>query len=112
MKYVRVLSVGWGARMNNIRPAKSTKRSIWLLVLPSLHLLTCFSIGLAHLDAGWGYMFVVDIPMSVIILAIAYNFNHPSLLFGILGTLWWYLLSRAADMVIRGLRGTASQPVR
>jgi hypothetical protein len=69
-----------------------------------LHLLSCLFFGVAHVDAAWGYMFLVDIPMSVIILAIAYNFDHPMILFGILGTLWWYLLSRAADMVIRWLR--------
>ena len=38
--------------------------------------------------------------MSVIILTISYDFNHPLIVFGILGTLWWYLLSRAAEMVL------------
>ena len=68
-------------------------------------LLSCLFLGVTHVN-GWGFMFLIDIPMSVIILAIAYNFEHPVILFGILGTLWWYLLSRAADMVIRRLRTT------
>lgn len=71
----------------------------WVHLLPLLHLCVCVFIGLAHLDRAWGYMFLVDIPMSVIILAISYNFNHPLLLFGTLGTLWWYLISRAIEMI-------------
>ena len=70
-------------------------------VLPFSHLCACLTIALAHLESGWGHMFVIDIPMSVIILAVSYNFDHPLLLFGTLGTLWWYLVSRAAEMLFR-----------
>jgi hypothetical protein len=76
-----------------------TQARLWVYLLPFLHLSTCIVIELAHLEAAWGYMFLIDIPMSVIILAISYNFNHPLLLFGALGTLWWYLLSRAVEMI-------------
>jgi hypothetical protein len=79
-------------------------------LLPSLHFVSCLIIGLTGSDAAWGYMFLIDIPMSVIILSVAYSFNHPLLLFGILGTLWWYLLSRAAEMVIRRSRRTPDRP--
>jgi hypothetical protein len=96
--------------MTNIRPPKLTRRVFWLHALPLLHLFSCLFFGVAHVDAAWGYMFLVDIPMSVIILAVAYNFDHPMILFGILGTLWWYLLSRAADMVIRRLRAKDAGP--
>jgi hypothetical protein len=65
-------------------------------VLPFLHLSGCFVIALAHLDSAWGYMFLVDAPASVFVLALAYNHDRPLLLFGIIGTLWWYLLSYAA----------------
>jgi hypothetical protein len=82
----------------------------WVYVLPFLHLCICVVIRLAHLDKAWGYMFLVDIPMSVIILAISYNFDHPLLLFGTLGTLWWYLLSRAAEMI--WIRIFAKRPSR
>jgi len=51
---------------------------------------------------GWGYLLMIDIPMSVIIGAIAYSFQHPLILFGTLGTLWWYFLSRLAEMICRG----------
>jgi hypothetical protein len=55
-------------------------------------------------------MVLVDIPMSVIILAISYSFDHPLLLFGTLGTLWWYLLSRAADMIGSRIRRDSDSP--
>lgn len=38
--------------------------------------------------------------MSVIIVATGYNFDHPLVLFGTLGTLWWYLLSRAVEKTV------------
>jgi hypothetical protein len=62
------------------------------------------TIGIARLDSAWQYLFLIDVPMSVIIGAISYNFDHPLLLFGILGTLWWYLLSRGAEIIFGGFR--------
>jgi hypothetical protein len=70
-------------------------------LLPGLHLFACLTIALAHLNSAWGYLALIDIPMSVIIIAISYSFDHPLILFGTLGTLWWYLLSRAAGIVFR-----------
>ncbi len=71
----------------------------WVYLLPFLHLCVCLAIALMRLDAAWGYLFFVDMPMSVIILAISYNSDHPLVLFGTLGTLWWYLVSRAVWMI-------------
>lgn len=68
--------------------------------MPSLHLCACFVFALAHLGSAWGYMPSVDFPMSLIILFISYSFDHPLLLFGTLGTLWWYLLSRVVEYVL------------
>jgi hypothetical protein len=62
------------------------------------------TIGIARLDSAWQYLFLIDVPMSAIIGAISYNFDHPLLLFGILGTLWWYLLSRGAEIIFGGFR--------
>jgi hypothetical protein len=41
---------------------------------------------------------VIDVAMSVTMVAISYE--SPLLLFGTLGTLWWYLLSRAVEMTV------------
>jgi hypothetical protein len=62
-------------------------------ILPLLHLCTCVIIAATHLVAAWGYMFWVDAPASVFILALAYNHIPPLILFGTIGTLWWYLIS-------------------
>jgi hypothetical protein len=68
-------------------------------LLPFVHLCVCLTIALGHIESAWQYMFVIDIPMSVIIGAISYNYDHPLLLFGTFGTLWWYLVSRAVEMI-------------
>jgi hypothetical protein len=65
-------------------------------VLPLLHLCSCLVIASAHLEAAWGYMLWIDAPVSVFVLALAYSYDRPFLLFGTIGTLWWYLLSYAA----------------
>jgi len=77
----------------------STKRLFLLHLLPFLHLCACFAIALARLDSGWQYLTMIDAPASVLVIALIYNFNHPLILFGIVGTVWWYLLSRAAEMI-------------
>jgi hypothetical protein len=77
-----------------------TKRLRFLLIymLPFLHLCACMIIALARLESGWGYLLFVDAPASILILAESYNWDHPLILFGVFGTLWWYLLSRAAEI--------------
>jgi hypothetical protein len=84
----------------------SNRRIHFILVhlLPFLHLCACLTIALAHLESAWQYMILIDFPMSVIMIAISYNFDHPLLIFGTLGTLWWYLLSRGAEIVFGKLR--------
>ena len=74
---------------------RSPVRSIFLHVLPVLHLCACLTIALAGIGAGWQYMTKIDAPASVLVIALIYNFDHPLVLFGIIGTLWWYLLSVA-----------------
>lgn len=74
--------------------------------MPFLHLCVCLVIAVAHLESAWQYLFVIDIPMSVIIVAISYSFDHPLVLFGTLGTLWWYLLSRVAEMIVNRVFAT------
>jgi RHS repeat-associated protein len=75
-----------------------TRSRVFLLVhiLPFLHLCACLVIALARLGAGWQYMFLIDAPASGFVLALSYNYDHPLILFGTIGTLWWYLLSYAA----------------
>jgi hypothetical protein len=68
-------------------------------LLPLLHLCACIIIVLAQVGRGWEYLGLIDFPASVIIAAMDYNFDHPLFLFGVFGTLWWYLLSRGAQIM-------------
>jgi len=73
----------------------STRQILWTQVPPILHICACVAFTLLHLESAWGYMFWVDAPASVFILALSYNHDRPLLLFGAIGTIWWYLLSFA-----------------
>lgn len=65
---------------------------IVIRLLPVIHLCACIAITVARLD-GWGFMFVVDLPFSILVAALPwYNVPLPWA-FGTLGTLWWYVLS-------------------
>jgi hypothetical protein len=75
------------------------KRLVLIHSLPFIHLLVCLIIATAKIESGWETMLMADFPMSVIVVAIIYNFDHPLLLYGTLGTLWWYLISRTLEMV-------------
>lgn len=90
----------------NLQPA--TKAGIpfrWVHVLPLLHAGACLTIALARLDSAWEWLVHIDAPMSVLIVSALYAFDHPWIVFGTLGTLWWYLLSRGAEMIIRRIAG-------
>lgn len=78
---------------------ESSRVSRLVHILPLAHLCACVVIAVAHMEAAWGYMFWVDAPASVFILALAYNHIQPFVLFGIIGTLWWYLVSYVIQFV-------------
>jgi hypothetical protein len=79
--------------------ARSMGRFFLVHLLPFLHLAACLIIALWRIETGWQTMLLVDFPMSAIVVAIIYNFDHPLLLYGVLGTLWWYLISRVIEMI-------------
>jgi hypothetical protein len=72
--------------------------------LPLLHLCACVVMDLGQVSKGWEYLGVIDFPASVLVGAIGYNFDHPLVLFGVLGTLWWYFLSRVAEYAFNKFR--------
>jgi hypothetical protein len=78
---------------------KPTLSHALVYLLPLLHLCACVVVAFAHVGRGWEYLGLVDIPASVLIVAISYNFDHPLILFGVFGTLWWYLLIRGAEII-------------
>jgi YD repeat-containing protein len=64
-------------------------------LLPVLHLLACLTVSLAGIQSGWQYLTMVDAPASVLVIAVIYSFDHPLVVFGVIGTLWWYVVSLA-----------------
>jgi len=71
----------------------SGKRISLIYLVPFLHLCACLIITVLRLESGWHYMTIVDVPASVLVITFLYDFDHPLILFGTIGTLWWYLLS-------------------
>jgi hypothetical protein len=67
-------------------------------VVPSLHLLLCTAIQLQALryEGSWSWflVFLADFPLSIILMPFSERVP-PIVLFGVFGTLWWFLWSRA-----------------
>jgi hypothetical protein len=86
-------SAAWREAVNlNARHAVS-------LVLPALHVGLCVAtkMGLLASEGSWGWflVFLVDFPFSIALLPLL-KIADPFLVFGILGTAWWYVISRFA----------------
>jgi len=66
-------------------------------VLPTLHLLLCLAIGSGLVPykgewSVWFFVYLLDLPVSI--LALLLHPIPPVISFGVIGTAWWYLLSR------------------
>jgi hypothetical protein len=88
----------------------------WVYLLPALHLCASLTSPLAYyiprLDfvvGVWPYLMLIDFPISIVTFVLAWK---HSVLAGawliVVGTLWWYLLSRGAELVIHKLRDHGS----
>lgn len=64
----------------------------WVFILPLLHLAGCILTAIAGIE--WMPVVVSELPLGPLLAAIAWRFGHPLFWFGILGTLWWFWLSR------------------
>ena len=67
--------------------------SIWIYLLPLLHLLACVVIALGHLVSGVHYLIYVDFPFSLLLVILGWRNDNFLLWFASLGTLWWFFLS-------------------
>ena len=92
---------------------KRTGRLRWFYWPPLIHLAICLIALLGYLVPSlqflgilWSLLTIADIPVSMVTMRLA--FSQHGVLAGVwatvVGTLWWYLLSRASDTVIRRLR--------
>jgi hypothetical protein len=79
----------------------------WIYFLPILHFCACLMSmmgylvpGLQYLHIVWDFIMQADLPVSLVAVALAPNYNSLATLWIIIaGTLWWYALSRAAEFL-------------
>lgn len=76
------------------------------LVLPALHLGLCLATqkGLLASEGSWGWflVFLLDLPLSMALLPLL-KIADPFVVFSVLGTAWWYLISRLAVYAVARL---------
>jgi hypothetical protein len=74
------------------------------LVLPALHLCLCVAtrVGMLAAEGSWAWflVFLVDFPFSILLLPLL-KIADPLLVFGLLGTAWWFLISRVGVYGVR-----------
>ncbi len=86
------------------KPRPSCWRLFALFILPFLHLCACLIIAFVDPNVGLEPIIVIDTPFSFLVMALG-GLDSPHLLiwFGILGTLWWYLVARFVELEARKL---------
>jgi hypothetical protein len=94
------------------RPVSQGARSLtrqahpdWIYFLPILHFCAClmstlryFVPGLQYLSVMWDFVVRVDFPVSLVADALTPKVAPLAAIWLVVaGTLWWYLISRAAE---------------
>ena len=77
--------------------------SYLVYLLPVLHLVGCVPILPTR---NLQYITLADFPVSIIFVLFAYQGVDPVILFltiGVVGTLWWYLLSLGLRWIVRSI---------
>jgi hypothetical protein len=86
----------------------SGRNPLMVYILPFLHLGACLAIWFGHIDTGWQKLIILDFPFSVILAGLMFRDVNPLLSFGVLGTIWWYLLSRMIRWLFRAASGRSA----
>jgi hypothetical protein len=79
----------------------------WVYVLPILHLCACLVSMIGYVIPSlqnWGIAFtfilLLDLPISAVAYATAWKYPAIGIIWiFVVGTLWWYLLSRGIELV-------------
>ena len=69
------------------------RMTVWIYLLPLLHLSVCITIALANLESGVHYLTYVDFPFSLLLVIFGWRNDNFLIWFATFGTLWWFLLS-------------------
>jgi len=108
MKIATLATRNWlGGRM-----LSAPKRFRWVYVLPFIHFCAyLFSLSgvvvpaLQSLAVAGEFIMLADLPVSLVAYALAWKYSSlAGLWILIVGTLWWYLLSRGIELAIDRLR--------
>ncbi len=81
----------------------------WVYFLPILHFCAClmstlrfFVPGLQYLSVMWDFVVRADVPVSLVVDASGPHYSVLAAIWVVVaGTLWWYLLSRLAEIPFR-----------
>ena len=69
------------------------------------HFGACVAIWIGNIETGWQKLIVADFPFSIMMVGLMYRKDNPLLIFGILGTIWWYVLSLLIRWLVRRVSG-------
>jgi hypothetical protein len=91
----------------------------WIYLLPILHLCACLisMVGylvprLQYLGMVWTGIMFADFPISLLAFALAWKYSALATAWILVcGTLWWYLLSRGAELVARKFKARRDVPL-
>jgi hypothetical protein len=97
----------------------ASAHSRWIYFLSILHVCVCSisMIGylvprLQYLGIAWTGIMVADFPISLVALALAWKYSALATAWIlVVGTLWWYLLSRGAEVVVRRFKARRDVPL-
>jgi hypothetical protein len=80
-------------KAKGVEKAMARRKTVWIYLLPLLHLSACITIALAKLDSGVHYLIYVDFPFSLLLVILGWRSDDFLIWFATFGTLWWFLLS-------------------
>ena len=87
---------------------KIPDRALWVYVLPLLHFIGCLISMIGYVMpqlSYWGivqtFMLLADLPVSAPAYVLAWKYPAiAQIWFVVVGTWWWYVLSRAAQRML------------
>ena len=65
--------------------------------LPTLHVIACFAVASPVFHSNWEFLVKLDFPVSVFVVSAIFTYDHPLILFGTIGTVWWGMLGYLFD---------------
>jgi hypothetical protein len=95
------------------------KRFRWVYALPFIHfcayLLSLSGVvvpAFQSLAVAGEFIMLADLPISIVAYALAWKYSSLAALWILIaGTLWWYLLSRGAELLLRRFKARREAPL-